>query len=193
MLYFPAAIRAAARQGASSSRSGGPTGAMRWPWRPWALPLLRPGRLGSGFGSPLENGEAWRLTVRWDSSSAASSSFIRWDWALIVVRSLLRSSSWSSATVWRKWATMPSSSADPREWRAAQVRGQVLVGLDGEAHAVEGRTLYDVRRVDVGEHGAGARDAGERPPPVPAHHLRYPPGTPRAPTWRMRRSISSRG
>jgi hypothetical protein len=44
--------------GTSISRSGTPTGAMRWPWRPWVSPLRRPGFAGSSFGSPLENGAA---------------------------------------------------------------------------------------------------------------------------------------
>ena len=53
--------------GASSSQSGGPAGTMRWPWRPCASPDLRSGRFGSSLGSPLENGEAWRLPARLDS------------------------------------------------------------------------------------------------------------------------------
>jgi len=60
-LELAAAVRAARRRGASSSRSTGPVGAMRWPWRPWASPLRLPGFAGSSFGSPLENGAAWRF------------------------------------------------------------------------------------------------------------------------------------
>lgn len=53
---------------------GSPAGAMRCPWRPWSLPVLRPGRFGSSEGSPLENGAACRLPERRLSSSSFSSS-----------------------------------------------------------------------------------------------------------------------
>lgn len=52
-------------------------GAMRWPWRPWPLPFLRPGRAGLSEGSPLENGADWRLPARRASSSSRWSSAIR--------------------------------------------------------------------------------------------------------------------
>jgi hypothetical protein len=61
---------------------------------PLASPLLRLGRSGSCFGSPLEKGDAYRLPARLDSSSAASSSLIRSSFAARA-QSFPRSSSWS--------------------------------------------------------------------------------------------------
>jgi hypothetical protein len=57
MLGVATAVRAALRQWRRllPIRLRGP---VRWPWRPWASPRRRPGRAGSSFGSPLENGAA---------------------------------------------------------------------------------------------------------------------------------------
>src|SRR5512132_4060030 len=81
--------RGASRTPSTAVGSGG----KRWPWRPWAGPDLRPGRLGWGLGGPLENGAAWRLDWRcaWSRMARASSSSRR-----------RRSCSWRSCSTWAR-------------------------------------------------------------------------------------------
>src|ERR1035438_5422343 len=67
---------------------------------PYSLPLLRPGVLGSAFGSPVENGAAWRWTARRAFSSSCSNRSMRF-----LSRWFLKRACSTCHCSWRFWSS----------------------------------------------------------------------------------------
>src|ERR1017187_10080422 len=102
---------------------------------PYSLPLLRPGVLGSAFGSPLENGAAWRGTARRAFSSSRSNRSMRFlsRWFLNRACSTCRCS-WrfsSSTCLSRSGSLCGGRGACMCKGRIRQRRGNVQLFLAG--------------------------------------------------------------
>src|ERR1022692_3713687 len=102
---------------------------------PYSLPLLRPGVLGSAFGSPLENGAAWRWTARRAFSRSCSNRSMRFlsRWFLNRACSTSRCS-WrfsSSSCLSRSGSLCGGRGACMCKGRIRQGRGNVQLFLAG--------------------------------------------------------------